>query len=41
MLKEFDGHTFNPHGIISIFPVTLGGKTISIEVEVVDAPLDS
>jgi hypothetical protein len=40
MLKAFDGHTFKPHGIIATFPIMLGGKTISIEVEVVDAPLD-
>jgi hypothetical protein len=32
MLKEFDGHTFKPLGIMPTFPVELGGKTISIEV---------
>ena len=40
ILKEFDGHTFHPYGIISTFPIELGGKTISIEVKVVDAPID-
>jgi len=39
-LRAFDGHCFEPHGIIVAFPVELGGKTVSFEVEVVDAPLD-
>jgi hypothetical protein len=38
MLKAFDGHIFKPHGIIVAFPIELGGKTISIEVEVVLMP---
>lgn len=40
LLKAFDGHTFKPHGIIPTFPVELGGKTVSVEVEVVDAPIN-
>jgi hypothetical protein len=40
MLKAFDGHVFKPHGIVPAFPVTLGGKTMNVEVEVVDAPID-
>ena len=40
MLKAFDGHVFKPHGIVPSFPVTLGGKTMNVEVEVVDAPID-
>lgn len=40
MLKDFDGHTFEPHRIIPSFFVELGGKTIEIEVEVVDTLLD-
>ena len=40
MLKYFNGHYFRPHGIIPSFLVELRGKTISIEVKVVDAPLD-
>jgi hypothetical protein len=40
MLKAFDGHVFKPHGIVLSFPITLGGKTVTIEVEVVDAPID-
>ena len=37
VLKEFDGHLFTPHGILS---TELGGKTVTVEVEVVNAPLD-
>jgi hypothetical protein len=40
LLTAFDGHSFRPHGIIPSFPVQLGGKTVCIEVEVVDASLD-
>ena len=40
MLKSFGGHVFKPHGIVPSFPVTLGGKTVNVEVEVVDAPID-
>jgi len=40
MLKAFGIHDFKSHGIISTFLVTLGGKIVSIEVEVVNAPLD-
>ena len=40
MLKAFDGHVFKPHGIVPSFPVMLGGKTVNVEVEVVDAPID-
>ena len=40
MLKAFDGHVFKPHGIIPSFPITLGGKTVIVEVEVVDVPTD-
>jgi hypothetical protein len=40
MLTAFDGHSFCPHGILPAFPVQLGGKTVEVEVEVVDAPLD-
>ena len=39
-LKAFDGQGFQPHGLISTLVVKLGGKTVSIQVEVVDAPLD-
>ena len=40
MLTAFDGRSFQLHGIIPSLKVQLGGKTIVIEVEVVDAPLD-
>jgi hypothetical protein len=40
LLTDFDGRSFRPHGIIPSFPVQLGGKTVCVEVEVVDAPLD-
>jgi hypothetical protein len=40
MLTTFDGHSFHPHDILPAFPVQLGGKTVEVEVEVVDAPLD-
>ena len=40
MLTDFDGRSFQPHGILPSLKFQLGGKTIAIEVEVVDAPLD-
>jgi hypothetical protein len=40
LLTTFDGNSFRPHGIIPSFHVQLGGKTMCVEVEVVDAPLD-
>jgi hypothetical protein len=40
LLTSFDGRSFRPHGIVPSFPMQLGGKTVCVEVEVVDAPLD-
>ena len=40
MLTAFDGRSFWLHGILPSLKVQLGGKTIMIEVKVVDAPLD-
>jgi hypothetical protein len=40
LLTAFDGCSFRPHGMIPSCPVTLGGKFVCIEVEVVDTPLD-
>ena len=40
MLTVFDGISFQPHKILLSLKVQLGGKTIAIEVKVVDAPLD-
>ena len=37
MLTVFDGRYFRPHGILPSLKVCLGGKTVAIEVEVVDA----
>jgi hypothetical protein len=39
-LRAFNGSGFKPYGVLSSFPVTLEGKTIQVEVEVFDAPLD-
>ena len=39
MLTNFDDRSFRPHEILPSLEVQLGGKTIAIEVEVVDAPL--
>jgi hypothetical protein len=39
-LSTFDGHSFRPHGILPTFLVLLGGKTVEVEVEVVDAHLE-
>ena len=39
-LKEFDGKSFTPYGILRNLPIELGGKTVNDEVEVIDAPLD-
>ena len=40
MLTSFDGRSFRPQKIIPSLKVHLGGKTIMIDVKVVDAPLD-
>lgn len=40
VLKAFDGHMFKPHEILTPLPVEIGGKTITIDAEVIDAPLD-
>ena len=40
MLTDFDGRLFRPHGILPSLKVDLGEKTVAIEVEVVDVPLD-
>jgi hypothetical protein len=40
LLTAFDGRSFRLHGIIPSFPVQLGGKTVCVEVEVVNAPID-
>ena len=40
LLTAFDGHSHRPHGIVPSFPIYVGGKTVNIEVEIVDASLD-
>ena len=40
MLKAFDGRSFTPYGILYNLPIELGDKTVNVEVEVIDAPLD-
>jgi hypothetical protein len=39
MLHTFDGRGFHPHGILQSLPIQLGGKIVTVDVEVVDAPL--
>jgi hypothetical protein len=40
MLKAFNGSGFKPYGVLPSLPITLEGKTVNVEVEVFDAPLD-
>ena len=40
MLIAFDGRSFRSHKILPCLKFHLGGKTVAIEVEVVDVPLD-
>ena len=39
-LKAFDGRGFKPYGLLPSLQIELGGKSVSIHVEIVDAPLD-
>jgi hypothetical protein len=39
-LQAFNGSGFKPYGVLPSFPVTLEGKTVQVEVEVFDTPLD-
>ena len=39
-LKAFDGRTYTPYGILNNLKVELGGKTVEIDVEVIDGNLD-
>jgi hypothetical protein len=38
-LKVFDGRGFQPQGIFQYFPVTLKGKTVLVDIEVVHTPV--
>jgi hypothetical protein len=39
-LKAFNGSGFKPYSVLPSFPIRLQGKTVQVEVEVFDAPLD-
>jgi hypothetical protein len=39
-LKDFNGSSFKPYGVLPSLPITLEGKMINVEVEVFDAPLN-
>ena len=39
-LKAFNGRTYKPCGIINNLHVELGGKTVNVDIEVVNEPLD-
>ena len=39
-MKAFNGRTYKTCGILNSLQVELGGKIVSIEVEVTDRPLD-
>ena len=39
-VKAFDGHTFLPKGYLASFPITLSGKMVNVDVEVVERYLD-
>ena len=39
ILKAFDGRGFHPFGILQDLPIEFKGKTVNLDVEVVDAPL--
>ena len=40
LLTAFDGRSFHSHGILLDFEIKLEGKVVSVEVEVIDVPLD-
>jgi hypothetical protein len=40
MLRTFDGSGFHPHGLLQSLPIQLGAKNVTVDVEVVDSPLD-
>ena len=39
-LRAWDGHASQPIGLFRNFPITLAGKTVCVDVEVIDTPLD-
>jgi hypothetical protein len=40
MLRAFDGKGFHPHGLLQSLAIQLGGKTVTVDVKVVNDPLD-
>ena len=40
ILTSFNGHSFSPYRIFTALPIALSGKTVAIEVEVIDHPLE-
>jgi hypothetical protein len=40
MLRAFDGRGFHPHRLLQSLAVQLGGKIVTVDVEVVDAPIN-
>jgi len=40
ILKAFDGQGFHPFGILQDLPIRVEGRTVNLDVEVVDAPID-
>jgi hypothetical protein len=39
-LKGFNGSGFKPYDVLPSFPIVLEGKTVQVEVEVFDTPLN-
>jgi hypothetical protein len=39
-LQAFNGSGFKPYGVLPSLPITLEGKTVQVEIEVFDTPLD-
>jgi len=39
-LRAYDARPSSPEGLFQNVPIELGGKTILIDIEVIDAPLD-
>ncbi len=39
-LKAFDGCNFKPYGIFNSYAIELKGKYVTINIKVIDAPLD-
>ena len=40
LLTALDGNSHRLHGIVLAFPIYVGGETVNIEVEIVDASLE-